>query len=98
MFIMIDDTIRPSYVNQGREYYNRTMAARYVQMTDSGFRRKIKKFEEENNIVIPTISRGGQQKMLDRRILDQYLKPIFTGSEQQWVGELKQIINQIKSE
>jgi len=92
------EEIRPSYIDKGREYFNRTNSARYVEMTDTGFRRKIQKIEAEQHIVVPMISRGGQQKLIDRRILDQFRKPIFTGEEEKWFGELKGIIQQIYAE
>lgn len=90
-----DEEIRPSYVDQGRKYYNRTLAAKYVSMTDTGFRRKIKKFEEEDGIIIPLASRGGNQKFIDQRILDQFRKPIY--NEDEWYGELRQIVELVKS-
>src|SRR5260370_353777 len=71
------EEIRPSYTDKGREYYNRTNSAKYVQMTDTGFRRKIQKIEAENGITIPMITRGGQQKLVDKRILDQFRKGIY---------------------
>ncbi|HEX9502846.1 MAG TPA: hypothetical protein VF974_00805 [Patescibacteria group bacterium] len=92
------EEIRPSYTDKGREYYNRTNSAKYVQMTDTGFRRKIQKIEAENGITIPMITRGGQQKLVDKRILDQFRKGIYVGEEDKWMEELKKIIDQIYAE
>ena len=93
-----NEDIRPSYTNKGREYFNRTLAARYVDMTDTGFRKKIKRIETDYGFIIPKISRGGLQKLIDKRILDQFRKPIFVGQEQKWVEELKQVCEQIVGE
>ena len=92
------DEIRPSYIDRGREYFNKTNAAKYVDMTDTGFRRKIKRIEKENGIVIPMITRGGRQKLIDRRILNQFRKPIYSGEDDKWFEELKGIIEQIYAE
>ena len=95
---MIDENIKPSYSINGREYYNRTMAAKYISMTDTGFRHRIKKIEADQHIIIPMMSRGGNQKFVDRRILDQFRKPLHVGKEHEWYEELKQIIETINSE
>src|SRR5258708_21219036 len=92
------EEIRPSYTDKGREYYNRTNSAKYVQMTDTGFRRKIQKIEAENGITIPMITRGGQQKLVDKRILDQFRKGIYVEEEYKWMEELIKIIDQIYAE
>ncbi len=66
-------------------------------MTDTGFRRKIQKMEKEYSIRIPVTSRGGLQKLIDRRILDQFRKTMYVGEEDQWIEELRQIVEQIRS-
>lgn len=93
-----DEEMRASYVNRGREYFNRSLAARYVDMTDTGFRRRIQKIEKEQGISIPMISRGGLAKLIDKRILDQFRKPINVGREDEWMEELRSIVDQINSE
>lgn len=94
-----DEDLKPSFVDHlGREYYNRTMAARYVGMTDTGFRKRGQKIENEQGIIIPKTSRGGNQKLIDRRILDQFRKPMRVGKEHEWYEKLKQIIETINNE
>src|SRR5258708_14275719 len=93
------DDIRPSYVDKGREYFNRSDSAKYTGYTDTGLRRKFDRIKRENGIVIPMITRGGRQKLIDRRILDQLRKPIYVGDDEgKWLKELKQIIDQIYAE
>lgn len=93
---MVTRNLQPSYVDpQGREYYNRTLAAYYLDLTDSGFRKQIKKLEKEQGIIIPMARRSGTAKLIDRRILDQFLKPVY---ENKWYDELRQIIETINSE
>ena len=93
---MITRNLQPSYVDpQGREYYNRTLAAYYIDLTDSGFRRIIQRLKKERGIIIPMATRSGSAKLIDRRILDQFRKPVY---EDRWYEELKQIIQTINSE
>jgi hypothetical protein len=93
---MINDEIRPSYVSNGREYYNFTASHKYVSMTDTGFRKRIKRIEKDHGIAIPVASRSGNQKFLDGRILDHFRKPTY--DESKWLDELREIVAQINSE
>ncbi len=92
---MMLNEARPSWEHAGKTYYNRTHAAKYVGMTDSGLRRKIEKLEADHGIAIPIISRGGLHRLIDKRILDQFLVPIFPGQEERWYNDLKAIVDRI---
>jgi len=83
--------------HEGHLYYNRTNAARYVGLTDSGLRRKIKMLEEEHGIFLPLdilpVSR--QKRFIDKRILDVFRKSIRVGQEEEWRQELRRAIHEV---
>lgn len=96
----LDDSGIVFSVYNDRYYYNRTYSARYVGMTDTGFRRKIKKIEVEQGIIVPLINlpQSAQNKYIDRRVLDVFRKSVKVGREQEWFDELRKVINEINKE
>lgn len=87
-------------LHNGREYYNWTNAAKFVQMTDTGFRRRVKKLREESGIVVPLIRLPISQQNVyhDKRVLSVFRKSIRVGMEQEWEEELKRVIQEVNSE
>lgn len=85
---------------EGRSYYNITYSARYLSMTDSGLRRKIKTIKGESGIDIPLVKLPfDQQKVfIDKRILDVFRKFVRRGKEQEWYDELRRIVDVVNSE
>lgn len=86
--------------HNGRAYYNWTNAARYIQMTDTGFRRRVKKLRAESGIEVPLIRLPISQLNVyhDKRVLDVFRKSVRVGEEDQWEEELKRVIQQVNSE
>ncbi len=84
----------------GHEYYNRTYAAKYVGMTDTGFRRKISKIKAEKGIDIPFVRlpQNMQNKYIDKRVLDVFRKSVPVGREEEWHDELRRVVDTVNRE
>jgi hypothetical protein len=97
---LLDENGIEYYSHNDRVYYNRTYSARYVGMTDTGFRRKIKKIEVEQGIVVPLVNlpKSAQNKYIDKRVLDVFRKSVKVGREREWFNELRRIIDLVNSE
>ena len=87
-------------IHNGHEYYNWTTGSLYLGMTDSGFRRKFRKIEAENGITIPLIKlpHSEQNVYHDKRILDVFRKSVKKGKEQEWLYELRKVVDVVNSE
>ncbi len=87
-------------LHNGREYYNWTNGAKYVGMTDTGFRRRVKKLKAESGIAIPLIKLPINQLNVyhDKRVLDIFRKSVRIGQEREWEDELKRVIAEVNSE
>ncbi len=97
---MLDEEGNEYVVFSGKTYYNQTHAARYVGITDTGFRKKIKKIEVEKEIVVPrvTLPHSAQNKYIDKRVLDVFKKSVKVGHEQKWYDELRRVVDLVDSE
>ena len=84
----------------GRKYYNRTYAAQFVQMTDTGLRRKMDKLKKEQGITIPLVilPHNRQNKYIDRRVLEQLVKSVRSDREHEWFEELRKVVDDINKE
>lgn len=100
MSTILDENGIEHSVHNGRKYYNKTYAARYVGMTDTGLRRKIKKIEAESGITIPfkTLPFSAQKKYIDKRILDVFRMSVNVGEEKRWYDELKFVVDTVRNE
>ncbi len=96
--------IKPSFIYEGQEYYNRSNAAKYVGMTDEGLRRRMKIIEKENNIVFPlvtlptSINKRKHEVYIHGKILDLLRKPVIKGKEKEWFEKLKETIQEVQPE
>jgi hypothetical protein len=98
---MPEDERRIEYADYGgRAYYNWTNAAKYVGMTDTGFRRRVKKLKEESGIAVPLIRLPISQLNVyhDKRVLDVFRKSVRVGEEDKWEEELRRVIAKVNSE
>lgn len=86
--------------HNGNTYYNWTNAAKYVGMTDTGFRRRVKVLEEAIGIVLPLIRLPISQLNVyhDKRVLDVFKKSVRVGHELEWEEELQRVIDEVNSE
>lgn len=84
----------------GHKYYNRTYAAQFVQMTDTGLRRRMDKLKKEQGIDIPlmVLPHNRQNKYIDRRILEMLIKSVRADREQEWFNELRKVVDEINRE
>jgi len=87
-------------IHNDHEYYNWTNASRYVEMTDSGFRRKVDRVKKENGIIVPLIRLPFSQQNVyhDRRVLDVFRKSVKVGKEQEWVDDLRRVVDEVNNE
>lgn len=87
-------------VHEGKVYYNWANSAKYVGMTDTGFRRRVKKLKEQSGITVPLIRLPISQLNVyhDRRVLDIFKKSVRVGHEQAWEDELRRVIDEVNSE
>jgi hypothetical protein len=88
-------------IHNGKSYYNWTNAAKYVEnMTDSGLRRKVKALEAETGISIPLIKLPFSQQNVyhDKRVLDVFRRAVKVGREQEWVDELRRVVDEVNNE
>lgn len=97
---LLDESGIEYSIHNGKQYYNRTYSARYLGMTDTGLRRKIKKIELESGITIPlvTLPSSQQNKYIDKRVLDVFRKSVKVGREQEWFDDLRRVVNEINEE
>lgn len=97
---LLDDHGLDYSIHEGKAYYNMTYASRYVGMTDSGLRRKIKAVKAESGIEVPFVYLPfDQQKVfIDKRILDVFKKSVKRGKEQEWFEELRKVVDIVNSE
>jgi len=84
----------------GNMYYNQGNAAKYVGMTDTGFRRKRRKVEEESGIVIPLVILpvSRQTRFIDKRILDVFRQSVRVGQEERWIEDLRRVVNEVNAD
>lgn len=94
---MLDDREIEYELYEGKAYYNRGNAARYVGMTDAGLRRKFDKIKKEQGISVPfiTLPLSMQSKFIDKRILDVFRKSVIVGREQEWYDELRRVVDAV---
>jgi len=87
-------------IHNGREYYNWKNAAKFVGMTDTGFRRRVKTLREAIGIAIPLIKLPINQLNVyhDKRVLEVFKKSIRVGKELEWEEELQRVITEVNSE
>lgn len=86
--------------HNGRPYYNWKNASKYIGMTDTGFRRRVKKLQEASGIIVPLIRLPISQLNVyhDQRVLDVFGKSIRVGEEDKWEEELRRVIAEVNSE
>ena len=93
---------KPSFTYEGHQYFNRANAARYVGVTNSWLRLRMHAIEKENGLTFPfltfptSLQRKTQEMYIDSRILDILRKPVSIGKEQEWINELKEIIQEVQ--
>ena len=98
---MPEDERGIEYTTHGANvYYNWTNSAKFIGMTDTGFRRRVKKLKEESGIEVPLIRLPISQQNVyhDKRVLDVFRKSVRVGQEQEWEEELKRVIFKVNSE
>ena len=90
---MLDEREIEYEVYNGRSYYNKSNAAKYLGMTNAGLIRKMKLIAEKQGINIPfvTLPMSMQSKYIDKRILDILKKSFVIGQEREWYAELRRI-------
>jgi hypothetical protein len=87
-------------LHNGRAYYNWSNGSKYVGMTDTGFRRRVKILKNERGIIVPLIKLPINHLNVyhDKRILDVFRKSFRVGEEGAWEEELKRVIAEVNSE
>jgi hypothetical protein len=98
--------IKPSFVYEGQEYYNRSDAAKYVGMSVAGLRQRIERIERENNIIFPFTTFPGAIDAKNRnsgvyihsKILNLLRKPVLVGKTHEWLEKLKETIKEVQPE
>ena len=90
---MLDDREIEYEVYDGKSYYNKSNAAKYLNMTNAGLIRKMKLIADKQGIDIPfvTLPMSMQSKYVDKRILDVLKKSFVIGQEREWYEELRRV-------
>lgn len=99
MSAMLDERQIEFEVYEGRSYYNKSNAARYVGMTNAGLLRKFDRIKREQGITVPFVMLplSMQSKYIDKRILDVFRKSVTVGREQEWYDELRRVVDEVSS-